>query len=168
LLLVSLGLTEIRSIKRLPLYQGQFHTIPIHRWLCHAKTNPQTKCVNTKVAGIVSGNHVPVDSFRESMDLYCIVTTNTDSRKVRFIPYDTNPGFVLYHGSQIRTWKDSFCIIHHKSSQFSKIRPVFMNPTNPHESSQILSTIAQNESLKLRIRKSRILTNPFKSRFADS
>jgi hypothetical protein len=50
--------------------------------------------------------------------------------------------------------------MNHESSQFSKIWPVFTNPTNPCESSQILSTIAQKESLKIQICKSWILSNP--------
>ena len=33
--------------------------------------------------------------------------------------------------------------------ELPKIRPVFTNPTNPHESWRILSTIAQNESLQI-------------------
>ncbi len=64
------------------------------------------------------------------------------------------------NGSWILTWKDLFWMVNHESSQFSKIRPVFTNPANPHESSQILSTIAWNESLKKQIHQSRILTNP--------
>ena len=85
-----------------------------------------------------------MDSFRESMDSYRIVTTNPDSKKIWFIPYDTNPanpGFVLFRGSWILTLKDSFRIVSHESSQFLKIR-LFL---------RILSTIAQNESLKIEI-----------------
>jgi hypothetical protein len=59
-----------------------------------------------KVAGIISGNCVPVDSFRESMDLYQFVVMNPDSKKVRFVPYNTNP--------------DLFCIVPHKFLLFSK------------------------------------------------
>ncbi len=81
-----------------------------------------------------------MDSFRKSMDSY------------RFVPYKTNPGFVSYRGSRILTWKDSFWIVNHKSSQFSKIPPVFTNAANPHEFSQIISTIARNKSLKIQIR----------------
>ncbi len=33
--------------------------------------------------------------------------------------------------------------------ELPKIRPVFTNPTNPHESWRILSTIARNESLRI-------------------
>ncbi len=51
--------------------------------------------------------------------------------------------------------------MNHEYSQFSKTRPVFTNPTNPHKSSWILSTIAQNESLKIWICKSRILLQRF-------
>jgi hypothetical protein len=81
-------------------------------------------------AGIVSGNRVPVNY----MDSCRIVTTNPDSKKVHSVPYKTNPRFVSYHGSQIQTLKDSFQIMNHKSSQFSKIGPAFTNPTNPHVS----------------------------------
>ena len=93
-----------------------------------------------------------MDSFRESMDLYRIVTTNPDFKKVRFVPYETNPGFVSYRGSGIRTWKDSFCIVHTNPANFQKIRPVFTNPTNPHESSQILvhrRTLNKYESIQI-------------------
>jgi hypothetical protein len=38
--------------------------------------------VKSKVAGIVSGNCVPVDSFHKSLDLYQFVVTNSDSKKV--------------------------------------------------------------------------------------
>jgi hypothetical protein len=50
------------------------------------------------------------------------VITNPDSKKVYFVPYKTNPGFVSYRGSRILTLKDSFRIVNHESSQFSKIR----------------------------------------------
>ncbi len=93
------------------------------------------------------------------MDSYCIMVMNPESKKVWSVPYKTNPGFVSYHGSRIRTLKDSFQIGSHKSSQFSKIWLVFTNPMNPHESSRILTTIAQNESLKIWTCKSWILTN---------
>jgi hypothetical protein len=42
-----------------------------------------------KVAGIISGNSVPLDLFYESMDSYQLV--------------DHESGFVLYRGSQILT-----------------------------------------------------------------
>jgi hypothetical protein len=75
-----------------------------------------------------------MDLFRESIDLYRIMITNPDSKKVWFMPYETNPGFVLYRGSQILTLKDSFQIVNHESSQFSKIhlflriQRILMNP----------------------------------------
>jgi hypothetical protein len=56
-----------------------------------------------KVAGILSGNCVPLDWFRESMDSYRIVVMNPDSKKVQYVPYETNPGFILYCRSRIRT-----------------------------------------------------------------
>jgi hypothetical protein len=68
------------------------------------------------------------------MDLFRFVIPNPDSKKVCFVPYKTNPGFVLYRGSRILSLKDSFRIVNHESSQFSKIRLFFMNPTNPYES----------------------------------
>ena len=40
---------------------------------------------------------------------------------------------------------------------FSKDSPISMNPTNPYESLRILSTIAQNESLKIKIPESESL-----------
>jgi hypothetical protein len=46
-----------------------------------------------------------MDLFCESMDLFRFVITNPDSKKVRFVPYETNPGFVLYGGSRILTLK---------------------------------------------------------------
>jgi hypothetical protein len=108
-----------------------------------------------KVAGIVSGNCVTVDLFCKSMD--------------RLV--DQKSGFILYRGSQILTWKDSFRVVDHESSHFQNIRSVFTNPTNFHKSLQIFSTIAQNESLKIQIRG---LANPdlqvptFKIHFVDS
>ena len=66
------------------------------------------------------------------------------------MPYKTNPRFVSYRGSQILTFKDSFQIVNHESSQFSKIC-LFLRIQ------QILSTIAQNESLKIEIRESESL-----------
>jgi hypothetical protein len=56
------------------------------------------------------------------MDSYRIVTTNPDFKKVRFVPYEMNPGFVSYRGSRILALKDLFRIVTHESSQFSKIR----------------------------------------------
>ncbi len=47
-----------------------------------------------------------MDSFRESMDSYRIVTKNPDFKKVCFVPYETNP--------------DSFRIVDHESLMFSK------------------------------------------------
>jgi hypothetical protein len=47
-----------------------------------------------------------MDSFRESMVLFRFVVTNPDSKKVRFVPYETNT--------------NSFCIVDHESLMFSK------------------------------------------------
>ncbi len=56
-------------------------------------------------------------------------------------------------------------------ANFQKILPVFTNPTNPHESSLIFSTIAQSKSLKIWICKSWIHINrdfwTCKSQFAS-
>jgi hypothetical protein len=40
------------------------------------------------------------------MDSFRFMITNPDSKKVRFVPYETNPGFVAYRGSRILTLKD--------------------------------------------------------------
>jgi hypothetical protein len=86
------------------------------------------------------------------VDSFCILVTNPDSKKVRFVPYETNP--------------DLFRIVDHKSLMFSKIlfvdsfrRLIFQRfdlfsqiqriLTNPYESLRILSTIARNESLRI-------------------
>jgi hypothetical protein len=87
-----------------------------------------------KVEGFVLGNRVPMDLFCKSMDLYRIVTTNLESKKVWSVPYKTNPGFVSYCGSRIRTWKDLFWVVYHKSSQFSKDLTCFHESTNSQES----------------------------------
>ncbi len=95
-----------------------------------------------------------MDSFCESMDLYRIVTTSPDSKKIWFVPYNmnpANPGFVSYRGSRILTLKDLFRIVSHESSQFSKIRLFYES----NKSLQNFSTIAQNESLKIEIRESK-------------
>ncbi len=91
-----------------------------------------------------------MDSFRKSMDLFRFVITMPDSKKVCFVPYETNPGFVSYCGSLILTLKDLFRIVNHESSQFSKIH-LFLRIQ------RILSTIARNESLKIKIRESESL-----------
>ncbi len=77
------------------------------------------------------------------MDSYRIVTTNPDFKKVRFEPYEMNPGFVSYRGSRILTLKDSFRIVSHESMIFQRIACFYKS----NKSLRILSTIAQNESL---------------------
>jgi len=42
------------------------------------------------------------------MDLYRIVVTDPDSKKVQSVPYDTNPGLVSYRGSRILAFKNLF------------------------------------------------------------
>jgi hypothetical protein len=81
-----------------------------------------------------------MDSFCESMDSYCFVGHESGLKKIRFVSWITNPDlkrFGLYHD--------------HESSQFSKDSTCFHES---NESSRILSTMAQNESLKLEIRES--------------
>ena len=83
------------------------------------------------------------------MELFCIVATNPDSKKICFVLWLTNPT------SQICESRFASPILKDSNRGFvswpelPKIRPVFMNPTNPHKSSQILSTIAQNKSLRI-------------------
>ena len=95
------------------------------------------------------------------MDSFRIVVTNPDSKKIRFVSYhkswlhrfanpilkDSNRGFV--------SWPE-----------LPKIRAVFTNPTNPHESWRILSTIARNEPYESTLADSRIRT--LRIRFVDS
>ncbi len=53
---------------------------------------------------------------------------------IRTVSWITNPDFkrfVSYRGSRILTLKDSFWIVSHESSQFSKIRP-FLRFANPN------------------------------------
>jgi hypothetical protein len=89
-----------------------------------------------------------MDSFCESMDLYRFVGHESGLKKIRFVLWITNPDlkrFVLYRGSRILTLKDSFRNVNHESGQFSKIH-LFLRIQ------RILSTVAQNESLKIKIR----------------
>ncbi len=65
----------------------------------------------------------------------------------------TSKRFVSYRGSRILTLKDSFKIVSHESSQFLKFAHFYKS----NKSLRILSTIAQNESLKIEIRKSESL-----------
>ena len=89
-----------------------------------------------------------MDSFRESMDSFRIVVTNPDSKKICFVSWLTNP--------------DLFRIVDHESFMFSKdsFRGFSKDSTCFHESYeslQILSTIARNESLKIKISESESL-----------
>ncbi len=71
-----------------------------------------------------------MDSFCESIDSYRIMTTNPDSKKIQFVPYDTNPenpGFVRYLGSQILTLNDSFWIVSHESRKFLRFSTVCLD-----------------------------------------
>ncbi len=90
-----------------------------------------------------------MDLFCKSMDLFCIVVTNPDSKKICFVLWLTNPtSQICQSGFVSPILKDSnrgFVLW----PELPKIQPVFTNPTNPHESWQILSTIAWNESLRI-------------------
>ncbi len=82
-------------------------------------------------------------SFRESMDLYLFIGQESGLKKIQFVLWIKNPDL-----KRLGSYRD------HESSQFLK------DPTCFHESNKslrILSTIAQNESLKIEIRKSESL-----------
>jgi hypothetical protein len=87
-----------------------------------------------------------MDSFRKSMESYWFGDHKSWLLKIQFGDHETNPDFKRLdsnHWSQIQhIFKDTTCF--HKSK----------------ESSQIFSTIPQNKSLKMKIRKSLFLTNP--------
>ena len=106
-----------------------------------------------------------MDSFCESMDLYRFVGHKSGLKKIRFVLWITNPDlkrFVLYRGSRILTLKDSFRNVNHESSQFSKIH-LFL------QIQRILSTVAQNKSLKIEICESESLRiQTLKIRIVDS
>ncbi len=87
-----------------------------------------------------------MDSFCESMDSYRFEGHKSGLKKIWFVLWITNPDL-----KRFGLYRD------HKSSQFSKDSTCFHES---NKSSQILSTMAQNESLKIKIRESRILTNP--------
>ncbi len=78
-----------------------------------------------------------MDSFCKSMDLYRIVVKNPDSKKIRFVSWLPN---LTSSGSGFASpiLKDSDSWIQF-GTHFSKIRPVFTNPTNPYESVWILT-----------------------------
>jgi hypothetical protein len=63
----------------------------------------QEKVEIYKVAGIVSGNRVPVDSSRKSIDLYGIMVTKPESKEVRSVALKNKSRFGSYRGSQIQT-----------------------------------------------------------------
>jgi hypothetical protein len=91
------------------------------------------------------------------MNWFHFVITNPDSKKFRFVPYETNPGFVSYRGSQILTLKDRFESLITNPVNFQRFAYFYES----NKTLRILSTIARNESLKIEIRKSeslRILT----------
>jgi hypothetical protein len=84
-----------------------------------------------------------MDSFHESMDSYRFVGHKSGLKKIRFVSWITNPNL-----KRFGSYRD------HESSQFSKDSTSFHES---NESSQILSTMARNESLKLEIRESESL-----------
>ena len=97
------------------------------------------------------------------MDSYQYVGHESGLKKIRFVLWITNPDlkrFVLYCGSRILTLKDSFRNVNHESGQFSKIH-LFLRIQ------RILSTVAQNESLKIKIREFESL-RILKSRIRES
>ncbi len=78
-----------------------------------------------------------------------IVVTNPDSKKICFVLWLTNPtSQICKSGFASPILKDSNCGFD-SWPELPKIRPVFTNPMNPHESWRILSTIAQNKSLQI-------------------
>jgi hypothetical protein len=101
-----------------------------------------------KVAGIVypwirlSNPWIHIESWKMNLDLVCIV--------------DHESGFSLYRGSQIRTWKDSFQVVDHRSSQFSKDLTWFQES---NKSSWIFTTIVWNKFHTLKRTYLRFLAN---------
>ncbi len=81
-----------------------------------------------------------MDLFRESMDSYQFEGHESGLKKIRFVSWITNPDL-----KRFGLYRD------HESSQFSKDSTCFHES---NKSSRILSTIAQNESLKIQIRES--------------
>ena len=81
-----------------------------------------------------------MDSFRESMDSYRFVGHESGLKKIRIVSWITNPDFKRFVSNR-----------DHESSQFSKDSTCF------HEILRILSTMARNESLKIKIRESESL-----------
>ena len=105
-----------------------------------------------------------MDSFGESMDSFRIVVTNPDSKKIRFVSWLTNPDlFRIVDHKSFMFSKDSFrgfCFV----DWFSKDSTCFYES---YESLRILSTIAQKESLKIKIPESESL-QIFKVRIRES
>ena len=78
-----------------------------------------------------------MDSFRESMDSYRFVGHESGLKKIRIVSWITNPDFKRFVSNR-----------DHESSQFSKDSTCFHES---YESLRILSTMARNESLKIKI-----------------
>ncbi len=88
-------------------------------------------CIAVKVGGIVSGNCLPVDSFR-------IVTMNPDSKKVRFVPYETNPRFASWITN---LFKDLKRFVLNREPWVQPIFKRFDLLSQIHESSWILTNL---------------------------
>ncbi len=84
-----------------------------------------------------------MDSFRESMDSYRFVGHESELKKIRFVSWITNPSCF----QKIR-FVDSF-----RRLIFKRFACFYES----YESLRILSTIARNESLKIKIRESESL-----------
>jgi hypothetical protein len=99
-----------------------------------------------------------VDWFRQSMDSFRIVVTNPDSKKIHFVSWLTNlDSFRIVGHESFMFSKDSFCEFVswiRFVDWFSKDSTCFYES---YESLRILSTIAGNESLKIKIRESESL-----------
>jgi hypothetical protein len=82
------------------------------------------------------------------MDSFCFVVTNPDSKKIGFVPYETNPDLfrILDHKSLMFS-KDSFRrLIFKRFDLFSRIQQIL---TNPDESLVHRRTLNKPESLQI-------------------
>ncbi len=92
----------------------------VYPWICFAK--PWIRIVLW--SQILTPKRFDWCLYKMNPDLFCILVHESWLGKICFESYITNPANV------------------------QKIQPVFTNLTNPHETSWILSTTAQNKSLK--------------------
>ena len=90
-----------------------------------------------------------MDSFRESMDSFCIVITNPDSKKICFVSLLTNPTSQIresrYASPILEDWIRGF----DSQTDFKKIQPVFMNPMNPYKSLVHNHTLNKPKSIQI-------------------